>query len=96
MLDKIKLLLGITDNSKDELINLLIQSAKDELVLFCRNTYSDDMEGVVIDMCVFKYNSLDHTGLTGESYNGASFSYQTDYPPSILKRMRRYCKLRCF
>ena len=35
MLDKIKILLGITDDSKDELLSILIGITKDEAIDFC-------------------------------------------------------------
>jgi hypothetical protein len=35
MLDKIKILLGLTDDSKDELLNVLIGLCKDEAIDFC-------------------------------------------------------------
>jgi len=55
MLDKIKLLLGINedDESKDELLDLLISMCKDEAIDFCNlSEYNKKLDSAVISMVI--------------------------------------------
>lgn len=95
MLEKIKLLLGIYSDDKDELINELIEMTKEEVKEYCNltdNTQLESLFGTIKEMVVIKYNRLGTEGLSSENYSGASFGYMTDYPESIknvLNRNRR-------
>lgn len=84
MLNNIKILLGITDNSKDALILLLISQCKEEILNF---THNDDclpfLENTLIDMVIYKYNRLGSEGLQTESYSGVNYNYETDYPLAV-------------
>lgn len=86
MLEKIKLLLGINDTSKDSLINLLIEQATDELKTLTHRTNVEGLDNIVERMVVYRYNSLGTEGVSAESYSGVSFSYSVEYPDEI-KRM---------
>lgn len=93
MLNKIKLLIGITDNSKDELLLTLIDQATNELITFTHNPKCVPiMENTIIEMAIYKYNRLGSEGLASEGYSGVSFSYTTDYPESILRSLRNHRK----
>lgn len=94
MLAKLKLLLGISGNGKDDLLNLVIAMAQDD---FCAlaglDEYNVDGDAVVLKMACVKYNSLGSEGLNNQSYNGLSESY-SGYDNDIIKSIQRFkrCK----
>ena len=90
LIDNVKLLLGITDNSKDDLLNLLIDNAEEFAVQYTRNTATESFSGCIQKIVVFDYNRINTEGLNSESYSGLSFSYASDYPESILKPLRAH------
>lgn len=86
MLENIKLLLGITTGDKDALLSLLIRQAEDELETLAHRNDFENLENIIVKMVIYRYNLLGAEGVSGESYNGVSFSYITEYPDDI-KRM---------
>lgn len=94
MLRKIKTLLGITDNSKDAILTILIDSACEEARNITHdNTITDQLEMTICDMVIYKYNRIDTTGVDSESYSGVSFGYSHDYPESIIRQLKANRKL---
>lgn len=88
MLDKIKLLLGITDDSKDDLLTILIDVAIDEALAYTHRDSADELDTSIIQMVVYKYNRIGTEGVDNENYSGVSFSYSADYPDSIMRGLR--------
>lgn len=88
MLNSVKLLLGINDNSKDDLLTLLIENAIEECLNFTHRDCISGLETVIPQMVVYNYNRLGTEGLGSESYSGASFQYSTDYPDSIMRSLK--------
>ena len=88
MLNDIKLLLGLTDSSKDAILTLLIKQATQEAKNITHNDVVDDLENAIIDMVIYNYNRLGTEGLDSESYSGVSFNYTADYPEFILRQLR--------
>lgn len=94
MLEKIKLLLGITDASKDTLLETLLALATEEANEYMHNPSAmDKVEGIICQMVVYKYNRLGTEGATSEGYSGVSYSYTEDYPPHIYRELRKYRKV---
>lgn len=99
MTDRLKRRLNITDNSKDELLEDIIEGVKDYIVNYCNRDGTDDipstLNSTIIKMAVIDYNRLGTEGLTSESYAGASYNYE-GYPNEIMREliheriMRRY------
>lgn len=88
MLDDIKLLLGLTDDSKDELLELLIKQATNEAKEYIGvDKLTAGMKVTVGKMVIYNYNRLGTEGLDSESYSGVSFNYSSDYPISILREL---------
>lgn len=92
MLEEIKLL---TSNYNDELITLLIDKTKKEIETYCGIAYAETMDNLIVDLVVFKINTLNTQGISGQSYNGISESYLIDYPPYILRQLDTF-KKRCW
>ena len=94
MIEKIKLLLGLTNNDKDEVLNILIEQAIDEATLYTHNDCLAELDTSIIQMVVYKYNRLGFEGVDSEGYSGVSFNYSTDYPDSIIRSLRAKRKIR--
>jgi len=88
MLEKIKTLIGLTDNTKDTLLSILIQQCEDEAVAYTHNDCLAELESTLIQMVIYKYNRLGTEGVSSEGYSGVSYNYTDDYPESILRGLR--------
>jgi len=84
ILSQIKLLLGITDTSKDSLLNLLIKIATDK-ALRAINPFEDDFDSLVlpakynywlVQAVQQMYQSLGSEIVSSYSENGLSISYR--------------------
>lgn len=95
MLDKIKMLLSITDDSKNELLKVLIEGAEEDAKAL---TFNEDikyeMPNAIIKMVVYNYNRLGTEGLDSETYSGVSYKYMSDYPDAILNLLNSASKKR--
>lgn len=86
-IEKIQLL---TNNSKEDLISLMIDKAKAEIESYINKTYVDDtMENVLIDMVVIKLNRRGAEGISSQSYSGTSESFESEYPAYVLRQLDR-------
>lgn len=88
MLEKIKLLLGLKDESKDNLLTILIETAIDEALAYTHRDCVDELDTSIIQMVVYKYNRIGTEGVDSENYSGVSFNYSADYPESIMRGLR--------
>ena len=98
MLEKIKMLLGIAeeDESKDDLINLLISLCKDEAVDFCNlPEYDSKLDSAVISMVIERYNARGTEGLTSVSGSGVNEHYKDGYSSNIISALVKNRKIRC-
>lgn len=93
MLESIKLLLGLSDDSKDDLITLLIQQAIEEAQNYTHNDDIHELEATIQKMVVFNFNRIKTEGIDSESYSGVSFNYSADYPESIMRSLRSHRKI---
>lgn len=93
MLDKLKLILSIKDDTKDDLLTLLIEQAVEEALNYTHQDSIDNLSSTIISMVVYKYNRLGTEGLDSEGYSGVSFGYSTDYPESIMRALKSQRKL---
>ena len=94
MLEQIKLLIGLTDNSKDFILSILINRAIEEAINYTHNNCIQELEGAICNMVVYAYNRLGTEGVNSESYSGVSFGYSQDYPESILRQLKAHRKVR--
>lgn len=93
LLARLKLRLGIKVTDEDELLQLLIDDAMDYAVNYCnlsdRESIPEKLYGTIVDIAVINYNKAGSEGLNSESYAGASYNYNTEYPESICRALRR-------
>ena len=91
LIDKIKMLLSIKDNSKDELIENLISLCAEPIL----NYIGEDeiplrLHGCLIEFVVIRYNRLNAEGYTSESIDGTSVNYIDNYFDSIKSQLDDY------
>ena len=90
MIEKVKLLLGLTDASKDDLIEVLIDGAVEDAVAITGNKYiQDELPNTIVKMVVYNYNRLGTEGLETESYSGVTYNYLDGYPQDILNTLNK-------
>ena len=95
MLERIKLLLNISDESKDALLGELIDNATEFAQNFINNDAAlENLTGTIVNMVLYDYNRMGTEGLTSENYSGVSFGYASGYSDDIMKQLKRYRKVR--
>lgn len=94
MLTNLKLLLGISSNEKDSLLNLIISQVEADAKAYTHIDDLTDLESVMLSMCVYRYNQLGAENLATESYSGVSFNYLTDYPAYIIRQLQSFRHIR--
>lgn len=96
MLDKIKILLGLTNDDKDELLSVLIALCKDEAIDFCNlKEYSNKLDSAIITMVIERYNKMGSEGLTSDSTSGINANYIDGYSEIVLSKLRKNRKVKC-
>lgn len=97
LLDKVKLMLGINNNEKDDLLTLLIEQATEEAVAYTHLPKSEEtlieLNSVINRMVVYNYNRLGTEGVDSEGFSGVSYSYSADYPEAILRILKSKRKI---
>lgn len=93
MLKKIKLLLGLTDDSKDELLLILLDQSSEEVCNYTHQYDLDKLENVIINLAIWKYNRIGSEGLNSENYSGVSFNYLNEYPDNLKKQLQAYRRI---
>lgn len=97
MLTELKLLLGISDTSKDDLITLLLYQCTADFEAATHTPFvCDNMvhKSVMHQMAVYRYNQIGTEGSSKENYSGVSFEYLSDYPENIKRTLRSLRKVR--
>lgn len=98
MLDKLKVLLNITDTTdvaKDELLSILIDNAKQEIINYCNlKEYDTKLDSTLIKMVLSDYNRLGSEGIASHSYSGVSENFINGYSDDIISILNKHRKLR--
>lgn len=88
-LSKLKLKLGITDNSQDDLLNLYLEDAKDTILeLTHLDKLPESLLSTQIELAIVLYNKAGIEGQTSHSEGGISRSFEEGIPESIMKKIR--------
>ena len=95
MLEKIKLLLGFTDDNQDELLMTLISLCKEEAYTYCNlPEYQDKLNYIVIQMVIERYNRIGSEGAESQSTDGVSTSYTNFYSDKVVKLLNKNRKVK--
>lgn len=96
MKDKIKILIGLTDNSKDDVLDVLISLCKSEAYEYCNlEGYTSKLDSAVIQMVIEKYNKMGTEGLSSVSTSGIKEEYNSGYSPQVLGLLKKNRKVKC-
>lgn len=78
-LDRVKTLLGFTDTQNDELLNQVISLTSDRLkVRLGADQVPDQLEYIVAEVAVARFNRIGSEGLSSHSVEGESMSWSDD------------------
>ena len=94
-LEKLKIRLGISDNSEDALLNMLLEDAECEILDFCnRDILPVKVEALQRELAIIYYNRLGSEGESSRSEGGVSVSYSTEIPENIKSRLIAFRRLK--
>ena len=78
LLNRIKTLLGVTDN--DELIYEITELTKSKILNYINETeLPSELEFVLLELSIQRYNRIGSEGISSESVDGKSVSYEDDF-----------------
>lgn len=74
-------------------ISTIIECAKEDIINYCNLVeVPTGLYNTLLQMCIHKCNTMNESGVT--SVQGVvTMSYDFDYPPQIVKNLRRFRKL---
>lgn len=79
MLDKLKLILGLTDSDRDELLSLLLETTTQRLkTLLGGLDVPDNLSYIVLNVTAARFNRIGSEGTSSHSVEGESYSFVTD------------------
>ena len=77
MLEKIKLLLGISDNDLDVKLTLIIDSVMARLKLLLGGIDPPvELEHIIVEVSIIRFNRIGSEGMSAQSVEGESNTYQ--------------------
>lgn len=95
MLQDIKLLMGVTDDSYDELILLLVEKDTSFALDYThRENSTEALDYVIMEMVVEDFNRIGSEGVTSRNLSGISESYLTGYSDKIINALNKHRRLR--
>lgn len=92
-LEKLKIRLGISilDITKDDLLNMFLEDASNEILDYTnRDTILTKMEGLQRELAIIYFNKQGSEGESSRSEGGISVSYSTEIPESIKSRLKAF------
>ena len=78
LLNRIKVLLGVSEN--DALVSEIIELTKEKILNYINKTeLPNELEFVLIELSIQRYNRIGSEGIASESVDGKSVSYEDDF-----------------
>lgn len=94
ILDEVKILLGLTDDKQDKLIEKIIKNTEKRLIIKLPDgvsSVSNDLSYIVEDVTIKRYNRIGAEGMSSESIDGRSSSFQeSDFDEYISDIEKKY------
>ncbi len=80
MLEELKLLLGITDTSLDEKLNLIIRltTSRLKVLLGGAEEVPESLQYIITEVAVIRFNRIGSEGLSSHGVEGESLSFTDD------------------
>ena len=80
LLNRVKVLLGISSNDNTELLNEIIELTKSKILNYIDKTeLPEELEFVLVELIIQRYNKVGSEGIASESVDGKSVSYEADF-----------------
>jgi len=96
MLDKIKLLLNISNDDKDDLLVTLISMCKDYATDYCNlEEYDQKLDSAVIEMVIERYNRIGSEGIISATSSGIKEEYKDGYSAPVIRKLQKNRKVKC-
>lgn len=96
-LESLKIRLGISkeDTKKDDLLSLVLEDSKNEILDHCNRTILPTRaESLQRELAIIYYNRQGSEGESSRSEGGVSVSYSTEIPEGIKNRLNAFRKLK--
>ena len=91
MLNDLKLILGITDNQMDDRLQWILETTQARLsVLLGGDSVPDELEHVVTEVSVIRFNRIGSEGLSSHTVEGESMSYLDDDFAPFMSEINAY------
>lgn len=95
-MEQLKLLLGITDNKQDALLNLVLEEARDYILVYCRRaTLPPRLEGLIPRMAaaLYRFNGYGQTDIPqtvkSVSQGNRSVSYEVQSSAEVFEQFHK-------
>lgn len=88
---KLKVLLGITDSTKDALLTLLIEQAEADYLDLTHQETTAGVEYLILRMAVVRYNLIGCEGMGSQNYNGLAETF-AGYDADLLAAIKAHRK----
>ena len=75
MLERIKTLLGITDNLQDDVLTIIIENVEEHLTYLLDRDVPSNLQFIITEISVMRYNRLGSEGMKSELVEG----HRTDF-----------------
>ena len=77
LLNKIKILLGISNNDNEELLNEIIELTKSKILNYINKAELPmELEFILIELSIKRFNRIGSEGFSSESVDGRTMSYE--------------------
>lgn len=88
MKDRILEMIGNNSSECETLIEFYIENAKAEATAFCSlSEYSDELDNIIIQMVIEKYNRKGNEGISSSSFSGINESFINGYSSNIISAL---------
>lgn len=91
ILNEVKITLGLSSSDKDELLSSLIQRSSNQVTNHINEkTLPNELEYIVIELAIARYNRIGSEGIKSENSDGVSFSYKDDLLEDYKKDLNKW------
>lgn len=97
MLESVKRFKGITDTLQDDLLKDIIDESKQRILNYINQDgitelteLSSDLDYIVRDVSIKRFNRLDSEGASSDSEEGKSFSWESSYLDEYKQVLDKY------
>lgn len=85
LLERVKRLLDLVGDEYNELLEIYIEIAEEEIFDYCGDVAIPD--NLIAQMVVIKYQRKGTESLSNSNYSGNGETFLSDYPAHIIKRL---------